>query len=284
MTGTPVPIDADLARKIVRPKLADAHKGTVGTLALVAGCPEYRGAAVLAAKGAYRAGAGLVRVVAEEPVCAAVAASVPEAVFCPQQELVSALASCTAAVAGPGMPIGGPVRDLMLSVIRGTDRPLVIDGGGLSSAASDLDAIDGRTGPTVLTPHPGEFARLTGRPVPEILSSRFEAAADFSLAHPAVLVLKSDRTAVACAGRVFVNTAGNAGLAKAGSGDLLAGIIGALLARGTDPLDAALLGVWLHARAADLAACSINTYSLCASDVAQAVSDVYNELLQEQDR
>ena len=266
-----------------------AHKGDFGHVLVVAGSRGKTGAAVLAATGALRAGAGLVTVATAASCVPVVAGSRAELMTEPLSETTSgapaeealdrllALAGeRDAAVVGPGLGRDASTWRLVRAFVARCPVPLLVDADGLNAIAPDSGeggpgAVAGRRAPTVLTPHPGEMGRLTGRAIPEIQAGRVEAGAALAAQVGAVVVLKGQRSVVAePGGRVAVTAAGNPGLATGGTGDVLAGVIGALLAR-LDAWPASTAGVHLHGRAGDLAARAAGADGMVAGDVADAL-------------
>ena len=275
-------LNRPVAAGILKERPAVCHKGSFGRLLMVVGSERYRGAAVIAALGAYGAGAGLVTVASVEKALAAVAASVPEAVLIDSSRIVEGLppeaGQMNACLIGCGLGVSGFSAALLNETIINTDCPLVIDADGLNLLALDGAPFEKIRHRAVLTPHVGEFSRLSGLSADEILSDRIKHAAAYARARQVVLVLKSENTLAAFpGGQVFVNTAGNSGLAKAGSGDLLSGIIAALSAMGKSLEEAALGGIWLHSLAADIAERRRDRHSLTASYIAEFISEAYRE-------
>ncbi len=233
----------------------DAHKWRAAVM-IAAGSPGMTGAAHLAARAAYRAGAGMVRVATpgleSDPALPteAVGIGVPAAGW--DAVVIEDLARMGALVVGPGLGRGAPAVAAIHHLVGSAPVPLVVDGDGLSALgtqAADVIARRGPDAPTVLTPHDGEFARLAGEPPGP---DRIAAARGLAEAAGAIVLLKGPTTAVAHPdGRVCLNVAKDARLATAGTGDVLSGVIGALLAQAVDPFDAAAAGAWLHSRAAD---------------------------------
>lgn len=280
-------LDESVVLQVLSPKPEDGHKGNYGRLLLTVGSERYRGAASLAAMGALCTGAGLVTVASTEKALNAVAANIPEAILFDLQknatEYAEQLARADACLIGCGLTVTDTTESLFRSTIANANCPLVIDADGINILANDLKLLGLRKGELILTPHVGEFARLTGLTAEEILSDRIKHARAFAEKYRVVLVLKSENTVVALpGGQVLLNTIGNSGLAKAGSGDLLAGVIAALLAMGKKPAEAAAAGVYLHSLAADIAAETRDRYSLTASFIAPFVSDAYRRLFQKQ--
>ena len=275
-------IDCAAAAKILSPRPDTGHKGDFGKLLMAVGSDRFRGAAVLAALGAYGAGAGLVTVASGEKTLAAVAASVPEAVLLDHEhnagEYHEALARSSACLVGCGITVTSETKAFFEETVSRASCPMVIDADGLNILAADEALFEKIKSDVVLTPHIGEFARLTGLSAGEILDDRIRCALAYAKLRQVILVLKSDNTVVAFPdGLAYINTAGNSGLAKAGSGDLLSGVIAALLAMGKTAKGAALAGVWLHSLAADMAAKSRDRHSLTAGYIAGFISDAYRE-------
>ena len=179
---------------------------------------------------------------------------------------------------GPGLGRGDGVTELVLELLREIRKPVVLDADGINALAGHMDVLDARQDRvTVLTPHDGEFARIGGD-----LSAgdRLGAARAFAEAHGCVLVLKGHRTITAVpSGNALVNTTGNPGLAKGGSGDVLTGVIASLLAQGASPVQAAAGGVWLHGRAGDLAAERLTAYGMTPEDVIASLPAAIREVL-----
>lgn len=254
-----------------------AHKGTAGSLVVVGGSAAMSGAPALAARAAARAGAGLVYVAVPEGIRDAVAVQVPEAVvlglpMAPEGGLAEAaweplsdlLTRCQAGILGPGLSRGPEASCLAKRLYRTWDRPLVVDADALQPDLLD----DGAPGPRLLTPHPGEAARLLGSTSREIQADRLLSALAIARRARAIAILKGARTLVAEPGGTYgVNVLGTPAMATAGSGDVLAGVIGGLLAQGLDPLLAARQAVATHGRAGLLASDLGARHALIASDL-----------------
>jgi len=265
-----------LSLATLRPRAPDAHKGTCGQVLVVAGSRSYPGAAVLTALGAVRAGAGYVHLAVPEAIVGWVLPAVP---FCVlhatpgeahgegRQTLLEAAAKVDAVVLGPGLGRADATRALASGLLDEIAAPLVLDADGLLAWGGRAPP---HAGPRVLTPHPGEFARLDGGSVPRDPNERVERAEAFARASGAVVVLKGAGTVVTDGARTRVDTRAGPELAAAGTGDVLAGLIGALLARDEieDVAAAAALGVDLHARAGRLAAEERGVEAVVPTDVA----------------
>jgi NAD(P)H-hydrate epimerase len=254
---------------------ADAHKGTAGRVLLACGSAWMPGAAILAARAAQRAGAGLVRVWCRDAdLVGLVAPSAPEAVFVRGLTANLEASDHHAALVGPGLGLDGVARRVVESALADARAPLVLDADALTLLAREPQLGADRVAPLVLTPHPGEAARLLGHAVPESAAGRVEAAREIARRHRAVVCLKGRGTVVTDGERAFVNDTGNPGMATAGAGDVLAGIAVAYLARTvTQPsaewtaFDAAARAVWIHGRAGDTAADELGARALVASDL-----------------
>jgi NAD(P)H-hydrate epimerase len=278
----------------------DAHKGQFGRILVVGGSRGMVGAVALAANAAFRGGAGLVTFAAPAPVQLAVAGLCPCATSLPLsceasgelsgtavREMLDAAERADVLAVGPGFAVGHRRRDLVQAALEQT-RPVVLDADGLNNLAK----LDGwpamRRCPLVLTPHPGEFARLTGRGIGEIQSDREGAAvaaagewADASGSDaPLVVLLKGAGTIVTDGGQLYVNETGNPGLAAGGSGDVLTGLAAALIGQGLGPLDAACLAAWAHGRAGDHGAEQLGEVSLTAWDLLDFLPQAMREAVE----
>ncbi len=246
-------VPSELARLLPR-RSAFSHKGDYGRLAIIAGSPGFAGAATLCALAAQAMGMGLLSVVTRPEALAQVAAQAPHeamiSAWADLENIPDVIENATAIVIGPGLGTDA-VAEKMLRAVLTRKCPVLIDADGLNILGQHLAWLREAKGPLLLTPHPGEMGRLIGRKfAPE---EREGIARDFPDWHKLTLVLKGTRTLVTTSGQpLYTNTTGNPGLSTGGSGDTLSGMIGALLAQGLAPLDAARLGVWLHGHAADL--------------------------------
>lgn len=293
--GVDVAFLRELPRLPVRQ--AQGHKGTYGLSLVVGGSRGMSGAVALAGCGALVAGSGLVRLIVPEAVGDLVALLEKEymTVYAPDDragqlgseasELIELHAKTAAAVAiGPGLGRSDSLNLLVKRLFWSVEKPMVVDADALNAlACMNDDSVSesrGVEGPRILTPHPGEMSRLTGKRIPDDLHGRKEAALDltrrfcrtrldFRRHGDFVLVLKGHETVITDGELCFVNRTGNAGLATGGSGDVLTGIVTALLAQGMQPMDAARLGVGLHGLAADCAACFLPLESIIASTIVQ---------------
>jgi NAD(P)H-hydrate epimerase len=277
-------------RELVGPRMPDSHKGDYGRVLVVAGSRGKTGAAHLAATGALRSGAGLVTVAT--PACCQpiVAAMAPEYMTEPIDETAAGLDPAAVdrvlelardvVAVGPGLGTAPGTRAFVQALVDRATMPLVIDADGLNAFADQPDRLVGREGRDVIvTPHPGEMARLVGMSTDEVQSSRLEIARNFAVAHRLYVVLKGHRTIIATPDeKVFINPTGNPGMATGGTGDVLTGMIAAWLAQLLDAEAACQLAVYLHGMAGDLAEADEGDVAMTASDLAAHLGDAVLEL------
>ncbi|MCI2047728.1 MAG: NAD(P)H-hydrate dehydratase [Faecalibacterium sp.] len=270
---------------------AETSKGSFGHVLLAAGSRAYRGAPLLCAEGAARVGTGLVTLASLEQILNAAVVRLPECCLFPCHEAEGGIAADeavrlaekanagTALAAGPGLGDTANTRALVPALVRAAKVPTVLDADALNVLAK-LPVLPHPAGgaPLILTPHPGEMARLTGLSVPEIQAVRAETAARYAAAQNCVLVLKGSHTVIAAPdGTVYENPTGNPGLACGGSGDVLTGMIAGLLAQGLTAVDAACCGVWLHGAAADLSAKRLGQYGMLPHDIFSDLGRLFAE-------
>ena len=251
----------DLA-KIIPKRSIDSHKGNCGKLLHLCGSLGFTGAAALAAMAAMRTGAGLVFLGVPEAIYAIEAVKLNEPIVFPLPDVNGMLSSnacpaiekrlvdMDAVLIGPGLGQSSGTEEAVITVLESYPGPVILDADGINVICSHKDILRGRTFPTVLTPHEGEFARLLGRKV----TDRMTDAVQFAREHGVVLLLKGHNTLITDGDICYVNPTGNPGMAVGGCGDVLAGIISALLGFGISPLLAAACGAWLHGAAGDISA------------------------------
>jgi hydroxyethylthiazole kinase-like uncharacterized protein yjeF len=255
----------------------DTHKGTYGHAALVCGSEGRSGAAILAARGAIRSGAGLVTVLTDRETARLVDTASIESMtkaidLAATREVESLLAARDAVLIGPGLADDAESYRSVRKLLARIEKPVVIDASALNALEGELAILGSIHAPKVITPHPGELARLMGTTSEEVNGDRTRFATEAAAAAKAVVVLKGHRTLIATPdGEVFVNPTGNPGMASGGMGDVLAGIIVALLARGVAPVDAACAGVFIHGFAGDLLAEEQSDTGLAALDLAERI-------------
>jgi|ERR1700722_15623712 len=275
----------------------DSNKGTFGKTLIVAGHPGMSGAACLSGLGALRGGAGLVTVAVPRSILAIVAGVEPSYLTLPLAEdeggrvshdawnvLETEIAKQTSFAIGPGLGQSPGLAALVGRLFSSVKCPAVFDADALNLLASARAALSARKrqqddlAPRVLTPHPGEFARLAQTETATVQENRESLAREFAAEHHLVLVLKGHKTVITDGRRVAINSTGNSGMATGGTGDVLTGLIAALLAQKMEPFEAAQLGAYLHGLAGDLAAKSLSKPALIASDLPRWLGEAWCKL------
>ncbi len=258
----------------------EAHKGNFGRVLVVAGSRGMAGAAALCAQAALGSGAGLVHLALPEEVYPIASSQVPCVICHPMPQTDSGalsrkalddldqLASQNDVVAlGPGLTTEKETTDLILHLIANVEKPMVVDADGINMLATETAVLSKSKGPRILTPHPGEMARLAGKTAADVQSGRTDTAADFAEEYGIILVLKGANTVVTDGKSVYVNQTGNSGMATAGSGDVLTGLTAGLRGQGLSDFEAARLAVYLHGLAGDVAKCNLTEYAMTAHDI-----------------
>ena len=270
------------------PRVADSHKDTYGTLLTVCGSYGMAGAALLCARGALRSGVGLLRAALPRSVYPLLVDAMPEAVFSPVPEqdgcfavdaipaVGQALSTADAVVVGCGLGRGEGQTALVRHVLAHSTVPVILDADGINAVTPHILREETRSAPLILTPHPGEMARLIGLSTAEVQTNRQEIACRLAREVNAVVVLKGHRTLIAAPdGFVMENPTGNPGMATGGSGDVLAGIIGSLVAQGVPPYEAAVCGVYLHGAAGDRAAARHSLHGMLPTDLIEELGPLF---------
>lgn len=273
--------DKNIARKAFPCRPDDAHKGTMGTLLSVCGCYGMAGAGILSALAALRSGVGLFKWALPKSIYPIAAVKVPEGVYLPLRETVdgkiaaenlpllqSAADSSNAVLLGCGLSVCEDTRKVVTELVASCEKPMVLDADALNCIAGQPAILKKAKGALVITPHPVEMGRLTGKSAAEVNADRQGTAEKFAREYGVVTVLKGAGTIIASPnGRTMINKTGNSGMATGGSGDVLAGMLASLLAQGADAFDAAAAAVYLHGLAGDIAAQRIGKISLLPSDL-----------------
>ena len=259
---------------ILPDRAADAHKGDFGKILLLCGSKGYTGAAYRAAMGALRSGAGLVFLGVPESIYAIEAIKLNEAIVfsLPEEDgklsadavpaILERLPKMDAVLIGPGLGQSAGVFEVVKVVLEQAQCPVLLDADGINLIAAHKDIVRGRTAPTILTPHAGEFGRLGGNP-----EERTVAAEAMAKDLGCIMLLKGHHTVITDGCTTYINPTGNPGMAVGGSGDVLSGIITALLGQGIAPLEAAACGAWLHGAAGDICAAEIGQYGMLPTDM-----------------
>lgn len=274
---------ADVAA-MLPPRPEDSNKGSFGRALCVCGSYGMAGAAALAATGALRSGCGLVQLAVPAELYPILAGALWEPIYLPYRQTESdavcrALPHANAVLFGCGAGTGDTADRMLAALLAHGTSPMVIDADGINRLPAHINELDAYRAPCVLTPHPGEMARLTGCTVQAVQAARVRTAREFATAHGVYVVLKGHHTVIAAPdGRVRICCTGNSGMAKGGSGDLLAGLLTGLLAQKTDAFDAATAAVYLHGRAGDLCARRLHPRTMQPTDMAADLAAAFVEL------
>lgn len=285
-------ITESLVRGCFSPRPSDSHKGTFGRVVTVCGSYGMAGAAMLCIRAALRSGVGLVTAAVPRSVYPLLAPVIPEAVFLPLPEdaqgrlcreatepLLRALQGASAVVVGPGLGRSEELTELVEAVLRRSPCPIILDADGINAVRPHMVVEEAVSAPLILTPHPGEMARLLDTLLSEVQQHRTEIARRFAEEYGVTLVLKGHHTLVAAPDRPLLqNETGNPGMATGGSGDVLAGLIGGLAAQGLSPYESAMCGVYLHGLAGDRAAARLSQHGMLPSDMIEELGGLFLNL------
>lgn len=295
ISGEPafVSINKDTARDVFPIRNPISNKGDYGHVLSICGCKNMAGAAVLAATGAVSGGAGLVTAAFPECAYPAISSKLTSPLLLPVKnnesgtfsaesfnEIRNAMKKASVILVGCGLGVNNDTASLLAEIIRNADVPLIIDADGINIISHNINVLKAAKVPIILTPHPGEMSRLTGMTVKQIQSDRIQTAVDFAHKYNVTLVLKGANTVVASPHdkTPFVNTTGNPGMSKGGSGDLLAGVIAAFVAVGMSPEKASMLAVYIHGLAGDIAAEKYSMTGMTPVDVANCLPFALSEI------
>lgn len=257
-----------------------AHKGDFGSLLCICGSGDMPGAAVLSASAALRCGAGIVTAASVPSVCAAVSAGAPEALLLHLNETASGhiayenygrlkeyAEKASALLIGCGLGVSGDTKKLVRELIQSVNCPIILDADGINCIADSINIIREARSGILLTPHPGEMARLTGKTASAVQSDRIRCAMDFAAENGCAVLLKGAATILAAKATLRINPSGNPGMSRGGSGDVLAGMAAAFAAQGMRLDDAGALAAYMHGRAGDAAAKRLSEYAMLPSDI-----------------
>lgn len=289
-------IDKELVVPFFPRRSKFSHKGDFGKVNAIAGSTGLTGAAILTCRGALRSGIGLLKLYIPESLTFLVTHSVPEVIVIPIQEvrkgviginyidrMIKESEDVDCIAIGPGCGNTGELGELVRRFLKELERPIVIDADGLNTISKNIELFDlkEKKAQVVFTPHLGEMSRLTGLSIEEISGDVVGVAKKYAAKWDVVLVLKGARTIIASPnGDIYINVNGNSGMATAGSGDVLTGIISGFIAQGLTTLQAAILGVYLHGRAGDYAAELRGEYGLLAGDIVEGLIYILKEMSQ----
>ncbi|MCR4437152.1 MAG: NAD(P)H-hydrate dehydratase [Clostridiales bacterium] len=278
---------------LIPSRRSESNKGDYGRVLLITGSVGMTGAGCLCAGAALRAGAGLVYIGVPSALAPIYETSIMEAVTIPLEDngsgylsrrsidrVLDALKRSTAVAVGPGLSVSDEIFEIIARVVEEAESPVILDADALNAVSRDVPVLKKLKCGGVVTPHPGEMARLTGKTVKDIQENRIETAREFSAKWGTITVLKGARTVIASPdGEVFINPTGNSGMATGGTGDVLTGIIAGLVAQGLKPLEAAVAGVYLHGLAGDNTAEIKGEHGLIAGDLVEQLPHVMKRMV-----
>lgn len=267
----------------------NTHKGNYGTLLSFCGSKTMPGAAILSAKAAIYSGVGLVNLIANQDLIKVVTSCLPEVIFTELlnnsktddnlNSIFKSFQKSTSCLVGCGLDQSENTKKIIFEIIKNYDKPLVLDADSINAICANINILKSRKNITVLTPHPGEMARLINKTPTFVNDNRISCAKNFSLENNVITVLKGDETIISSQnGDIFKCTLGNPGMATAGCGDVLAGITASFLSQGFEPLEAAKSAVFLHSMSGDICAKKFSQISMCASDLIDTLPEVFSLL------
>ncbi|MFH1782773.1 MAG: NAD(P)H-hydrate dehydratase [Candidatus Omnitrophota bacterium] len=274
-------------KKLVSKRNKGTHKGDFGHVFILAGSKGMTGAAVLCSKATLRSGAGLAtlgipsslnNIIEKKKAIEVMTLPLPETKESSfslkgEKRILKKISLVDVVLIGPGISRNSETRKLILKLIPAIKKPMVLDADALNNIVGNLNILKNAKAPIVVTPHPGEMARLINKDTAFIKKNRLIVAKKFSNHYNAVVVLKGKSTVVAKKSSLYINKTGNSGMSTAGSGDVLTGMIGGFLAQGLDAFDSARLGVYLHGLAGDIAAKKKTRIGLIASDILESIPE-----------
>ena len=289
---TPELMEKEEIKELLPIRPDDGHKGTFGKILIIAGSNGMTGAAYLSATSAYRTGSGLVKLAIPKSCAEPLSILIPEAVLtqmpekeghsciCDRALLKSLVEDADAVLVGSGLSCNEDTLELIKALIEICEKPMVFDADGLNLLAKEKSLLDNLRGEAIITPHPAEMARLAGMETSEIQKDRVAIAQHFADEYGLTVVLKGAGTVIATNdGRTAINSTGNDGMATAGAGDVLAGMVTSLLGQGLSPYEAAVAGVYIHGLAGDFAAREKGRTSLMASDIVANIPQAFKHIL-----
>ena len=285
-------ITFDMVRKNFSKREKFSHKGTYGTLCMVCGSYKMPGAAIMAGKSALRCGVGKLNMCIPKSIYKAASSNLIEPIFTCLEEkksgslsskcikkLNDSLKNSTACLIGCGLSNNSDVKKIVLNVLKNYDGCILLDADGINAISNNINVLKATNSKVILTPHPGEMARLLKLDTNYINHNREDIARKFALDNGVILVLKGADTVIAMEdGTLFKNTTGNPGMARSGMGDVLSGMIGAFLAQGMNPIDAAISGVFLHGFAGDICKEKYSEISMSTIDLINELPSIFLNL------
>ncbi len=280
-------INFDTVKNILPKRLPDSNKGTFGRLLCICGSKNMPGAAFYCVAAASRSGVGLIESVIPEDIYAITASKISESLFYPISNdfekawdtINSLLPRATAVLVGCGMGWNKFTQKIVYKLVRESKIPLIIDADGINVISENIDILKEAQSDIILTPHIKEMSRLLGEDTNYVLKNKFEVAKNFSKKYNLTLVLKDSKTVISdINGHLYLNSTGNESMAKGGTGDVLAGIIGSLAAQGVSALNSAIISVFIHGRSGDICKEKLSSFSVIPTDIINNLSEVFLEL------
>ncbi|MCX7841742.1 MAG: NAD(P)H-hydrate dehydratase [Clostridia bacterium] len=288
-------IDREQVSRLMPSRFSESNKGDYGKILIISGSTGMTGAGCLAASAALRTGAGLVYLGVPSKLSSIYDAALLESVTVPLEDegkgclskdsirkILDMLGRVNVAALGPGLSVSDDIEGIVAAVIENSEIPLILDADALNAVSRDISMLGRLKSEAVITPHPGEMSRLMGISTQEVQNNRIDAALEFAMKWNVNVVLKGSRTVVALPdGSFHINPTGNPGMATAGTGDVLAGIISSLAGQGLKPSDAAIAGVYIHGMAGDVAAAKKGEHGMIASDVVNEIPAIVKKLVKD---
>ncbi|HEX2938535.1 MAG TPA: NAD(P)H-hydrate dehydratase, partial [Ruminiclostridium sp.] len=285
-------LDFDIIKSKIPSREKNSNKGSYGKVLCICGSLGMAGAAYLCASGALRSGAGLITVLVPKSVYVPVASKLNECMVYPLEStedgsishnsyefIIKKAESASAIIVGCGLSQNPETQQLIREIVVNAKCPIILDADGINAFNGHIDLLRTSSAELILTPHPGEMSRLCGKTIEQIQQSRLDTARSFAAENGLTLVLKGANTIIAAKdGRAFLNPTGNPGMAKGGSGDILAGMIGSFTAQGMMPIEAACCGTFLHGLAGDKAAEKLSQYGMIPTDMLMEVPQIFREM------
>jgi len=272
--------DKEMAKSYLIKRKPDGHKGDFGKVGIIGGSPSMCGSVCMAANAALRSGAGLCYVFVPEEIFDTVSIKLTEAIVLKESEIPNYLDKLDSIAIGMGYSQNGKIKHIMKMVMQKFTKPVVIDADGINFLAKNQGILKSKKCPAVLTPHPGEFSRLTGLSIDEVNSNRIFLASKYANELSSVVLLKGAATVISSVdGEIRINLTGNSGMATAGAGDVLSGIIAGLLAQGMNTFNSASIGAYIHGMSGDIAADKLSEYSVTAGDLIDNIPYAFKNIV-----
>ncbi len=284
-------IDFDFLKKTIKPRPYNSHKGSMGSLFSICGSYGMAGAQILSLNASLRSGIGLLRTAVVDSIYGIVAQTAPEAVYIPLkgsakgtfsfsdiEKITENTEKSNAVLIGCGLGVNEDTEQIVKHLVKSSNKPMVIDADGINCISKHIHLLKDKSCNIILTPHPGEMSRLTGLSVKEVEDNRQKVAENFSREYSVITVLKGADTIVTDGKNTFISYVGNPGMATGGSGDVLAGVIGSILAQGYTPLESACIGVFAQGKAGDYAKADLGEISMLPRDIIDYLPRVFKEV------